>query len=114
MGVTTLTTNMWKRTFRAGLRSPEGAVGLVLNSLGRFGQLVGDGPGVAGHGGRGGVDLVDQQRQGAGDAGSAGPAEAVYFQFLDLRHRAEIYNLTGRVAECPLDEMSRPRATVEP
>jgi integrase len=39
---------------------------------------------------------------------------AVYFQFLDLRHRAEIYNLTGRVAECPLDEMNRPRATVEP
>src|SRR5260370_31219781 len=56
-------------------RSPEGAVGLVLNSLGRFGQLVGDGPGVAGHGGRGGVDLVDEQGQGAGDAGGAGPLE---------------------------------------
>src|SRR5260370_41811955 len=41
-------------------------------------------------------------------------ALAVYFQFLDLRHRAEIYNLTGRVAEGPLDEMNRPRATVEP
>lgn len=41
-------------------------------------------------------------------------ALAVYFQFLDLRHRAEIYNLTGRVAERPLDEMNRPRATVEP
>jgi integrase len=41
-------------------------------------------------------------------------ALAVYFQFLELRHRAEIYNLTGRVAECPLDEMNRPRASVEP
>ena len=36
-------------------------------------------------------------------------ALAVYFQFLELRHKAEIYNLTGRVAECPLDEMNRPR-----
>jgi integrase/recombinase XerD len=41
-------------------------------------------------------------------------ALAVYFQFLELRHRAEIYNLTGRVVECPLDEMNRPRASVDP
>jgi integrase len=41
-------------------------------------------------------------------------ALAVYFQFLELRHRSEIYNLTGRVPECPLDEMNRPRASVEP
>ena len=41
-------------------------------------------------------------------------ALAVYFQFVELRHKAEIYNLTGRVAECPLDEMNRPRASVEP
>ncbi len=41
-------------------------------------------------------------------------ALAVYFQFLELRHKAEIYNLTGRVAECPLDEMNRPRASVDP
>ena len=41
-------------------------------------------------------------------------ALTVYFQFLELRHKAEIYNLTGRVAECPLDEMNRPRATVNP
>jgi hypothetical protein len=38
----------------------------------------------------------------------------VYFQFLELRHKIEIYNLTGRVAECPLDEMNRPRASVDP
>ena len=41
-------------------------------------------------------------------------ALTVFFQFLELRHKAEIYNLTGRVAECPLDEMNRPRASVEP
>jgi hypothetical protein len=41
-------------------------------------------------------------------------ALTVYFQFLELRHKAEIYNLTGRVAECPLDEMNRPRASADP
>ncbi len=41
-------------------------------------------------------------------------ALTVYFQFLELRHKVEIYNLTGRVAECPLDEMNRRRASVDP
>jgi integrase len=41
-------------------------------------------------------------------------ALTVYFQFLELRDKIEIYNLTGRVAECPLDEMNRPRASVDP
>jgi integrase len=41
-------------------------------------------------------------------------ALTVYFQFLELRHKAEICNLTGRVAECPLDEMNRPGASVDP
>jgi len=41
-------------------------------------------------------------------------ALTVYFQFLELRHKAEIYNLTGRVAECPLDEINRPRASADP
>ncbi|WP_435835630.1 helix-turn-helix domain-containing protein [Streptomyces avermitilis] len=41
-------------------------------------------------------------------------ALAVLFQFLELRHKVELHNLTGRVAECPLDEMNRPRASVEP
>jgi hypothetical protein len=36
-------------------------------------------------------------------------ALTVYFQSLELRHKPEIYNLTGSVAECPLDEMNRPR-----
>ena len=46
----------------------------------------------------------------------AGRAAAltVYFEFLELRHKVEIYNLTGQVLECPLDEMNRPRVSVEP
>jgi len=46
----------------------------------------------------------------------AGRAAAltVFFQFLELRHKVELHNLTGRVLECPLDEMNRPRASVEP
>jgi integrase/recombinase XerD len=32
-----------------------------------------------------------------------------YFEFVELRHKVEIHNLTGRIAECPIDEMNRPR-----
>jgi integrase/recombinase XerD len=32
-----------------------------------------------------------------------------YFEFLELRHRAEIHRLTGRLAQCPIDAMNRPR-----
>ena len=40
-----------------------------------------------------------------------GRAQALktYFQFLELRHQSEIHQLTGRVAECPIDAMNRPR-----
>ncbi len=38
----------------------------------------------------------------------------MYFQFLELRHKVELHNLTGRVVECPLDEMNRPRMSVDP
>jgi hypothetical protein len=41
-------------------------------------------------------------------------ALTVYFQFLELRHKIELRNLTGRVVECPLDEMNRPRASAGP
>ena len=41
-------------------------------------------------------------------------ALTVYFQFLELRHKIELHNLTGRVVECPLDEINRPRASVDP
>lgn len=32
-----------------------------------------------------------------------------YFRFLELRHQAEIYNLTGVAVACPIDELNRPR-----
>lgn len=32
-----------------------------------------------------------------------------YFQFIELRHQAEIHQMTGRVVECPIDEMNRPQ-----
>jgi integrase len=41
-------------------------------------------------------------------------ALAVFFEFLELRHKVELHNLTGHVVECPLDEMNRPRTSVEP
>ena len=40
---------------------------------------------------------------------SRAQALKTYFAFLELRHKAEIYQLTGHVAECPIDEMNRPR-----
>jgi len=30
---------------------------------------------------------------------------------LELRHQVELHNLTGRIVECPLDEINRPRAS---
>ena len=33
-------------------------------------------------------------------------------QRMELRHKIELHNLTGRVIECPLGEMNRPRASV--
>ena len=54
----------------AGPRSPAVAVWSQLNAV--RGDLVGDGAGVAGHGGRVRVDLVEEQFQGAGDAGRGG------------------------------------------
>jgi integrase len=46
----------------------------------------------------------------------AGRAAAltVFFQFLELRHKVELHNLTGRVIECPLDEMNWPCASAGP
>lgn len=41
-------------------------------------------------------------------------ALAVFFEFLELRYKVELHNLTDRVVECPLDEMNRPRASVDP
>jgi hypothetical protein len=41
-------------------------------------------------------------------------ALTVFFQFLEPRYKVELHNLTGRVVECPLDELNRPRAWVDP
>lgn len=40
---------------------------------------------------------------------SRAQALKTYFSFLELRHKVEIHNLCGRVVECPIDEMNRPR-----
>jgi integrase len=41
-------------------------------------------------------------------------ALAVYFEFLELRHKPQLHALTGIVVECPLDEMNRPRVSFDP
>ncbi|GAA3796329.1 hypothetical protein [Streptomyces chiangmaiensis] len=38
-------------------------------------------------------------------------ALTTYFLFLELRHKVEIHWMTGRVLECPIDEMNRPRGS---
>jgi len=37
-----------------------------------------------------------------------------YFLFLEIRHKVAIHQMTGRVAECPVDEMNRPGGTADP
>jgi hypothetical protein len=32
-----------------------------------------------------------------------------YFEFVELRHKVVIHQMTGRAVECPIDEMNRPR-----
>ncbi len=65
----------WLTARAAGAQISGSLPALVVDCLGARSQLVGDGPGVAGHGWAGGVDLVQEQRQGAGDAGCAGLVE---------------------------------------
>ncbi len=36
-------------------------------------------------------------------------ALSLYFEFLELRHKVELHSMTGRIVECPLDEVNRPR-----
>jgi site-specific recombinase XerD len=40
---------------------------------------------------------------------SRAQAIKTYFLFLELRHKVEIYQMTGHVVECPIDEVNRPR-----
>ncbi|MFE3002890.1 hypothetical protein ACFXG4_49060 [Nocardia sp. NPDC059246] len=41
--------------------------------------------------------------------GGHAAALTAHFHFLEPRHKVELRNLTGRVVECPLDEINRPR-----
>jgi hypothetical protein len=36
-------------------------------------------------------------------------ALTTYFTFWELRHKVELHRMTGRVVECPIDEMNKPR-----
>jgi hypothetical protein len=38
---------------------------------------------------------------------SRAQALKTFFLFLELRHKVEIHQMTGRVVECPIDEMNR-------
>ena len=38
-------------------------------------------------------------------------ALSVYFEYLELRHKVALHAMTGRVVECPIDEMNRPRGS---
>ncbi|MGP4103827.1 tyrosine-type recombinase/integrase [Nonomuraea sp. KM90] len=40
---------------------------------------------------------------------SRAQALKTYYLFLELRHKIEVHQMTGRVVECPIDEMNRPR-----
>ena len=40
---------------------------------------------------------------------SRAQALKTYFLFLELRHKTEVHQMTGRVVECPIDEVDRPR-----
>ena len=63
---------------------------------------------------RGPVFRHGAARMCAGDAGRRGRRRwSTYFEFLELRHKVELHELTGRVVECPIDEMNRPRMSVD-
>jgi integrase/recombinase XerD len=34
-----------------------------------------------------------------------------YFDFLELRHKVELHAMTGRVVQCPIDQMNQPRGS---
>jgi hypothetical protein len=45
---------------------------------------------------------------------SRAQALKTYFVYLELRHKAEIHQMTGRIAECPIDGVNRPAAASRP
>jgi hypothetical protein len=52
-----------------------------------------------------------QVLRGAAKGTRLGRAQALttFFAFLELRHKVEIHAMTGRVVQCPLDEINKPR-----
>ena len=52
---------------------------------------------------------ADQKGLAAGTKVRKAAAFAVFFEFLELRHRPDIHAATGFVVESPLDEVNRPR-----
>lgn len=64
-----------------------------------------------GHGtcGRGRIFRDGAAPGGDPDETCSGAGAQDHFEFLELRHKIEIHNLTGRVAECLIDEINRPR-----
>jgi site-specific recombinase XerD len=56
--------------------------------------------------------LVDGQRgKDPGTKANKAHALAVFFEFLELRHAAEIHAATGHVVSSPVDEMNRPKGS---
>jgi integrase len=53
---------------------------------------------------------ADQRSLAAGTKVRKAAAFAVFFEFLELRHRPAIHAATGFLVESPLDEVNRPRA----
>ncbi len=58
-------------------------------------------------------DYFGQVLRGAARGTRLARAQALktYFLFLELRHKAEIHQMTGHVVACPVDEMNRPRGS---
>jgi hypothetical protein len=52
---------------------------------------------------------TDQRAMAPGTRVRKAAAFAVFFEFLELRHRPDIHAATGFVVESPLDEVNRPR-----
>jgi integrase/recombinase XerD len=49
------------------------------------------------------------RRGAAGTRLARSQALSTFFEYLELRHQVEIHALTGRVVQCPIDEVNRPR-----
>jgi hypothetical protein len=64
-----------------------------------------------GHGTRRRQHLLRPGSAGRREGHRLGRSQALttFFAFLELRHQLEIHVLTGRVVECPIDEMNKPR-----